>query len=182
VAGLTLEDTLLPRPFSEGGGERLMISVEEGALKLAAAIEARADRDLVIVARTSACMLEGVEAACIRAAAYAAVGVDGIFVAGARTRDELLAVSQAAGGLPLLAYNVGGEIAPDADLVSAGVRLLVLGHDPFSAAVSAGYAALASQRSQQPGSETPAQLVAWLSEADRYAERSESYLTKRREP
>ena len=53
VAALTIEDTVLPRSFGAAGEERL-ISLEEGVGKMKAALAARQDSALVIIARTGA--------------------------------------------------------------------------------------------------------------------------------
>src|SRR5439155_18065278 len=52
VAALTIEDTLLPRPFGPAG--RALTSIEEGVGKIRAALAARQDPDLSIVGRTTA--------------------------------------------------------------------------------------------------------------------------------
>src|SRR5258708_8099082 len=52
VAALTIEDTVLPRPF--GDGTTRLISIEEGGAKTRAALSGRQDPDLAIVGRTSA--------------------------------------------------------------------------------------------------------------------------------
>src|SRR5215472_12863403 len=52
VAALTIEDTVLPRPYGPGG--RGLTSIEEGVGRMRAALAARQDPDLVIVGRTIA--------------------------------------------------------------------------------------------------------------------------------
>ena len=174
VAGLTLEDTILPRRFDESAG---MTSIVEAERKLAAALEARPDPDFVVIARTSALLQSGLDAACARTAAYAAAGVDGIFVVGVRTVAELTAIHEAAGGTPVLAYAMG-EIGPDADLAAMGVRLLIMGHAPFAQATNAAYRALATQLGQEPDPATPHDLVARLSEAATYLDRTRRLLNR----
>jgi carboxyvinyl-carboxyphosphonate phosphorylmutase len=80
VAALTLEDTLLPRPY--GPDRPALLPLEEGLGKLRAALAARTDPDLVIAARTSALSVTGPEDAVARARAYAEAGADAIFVTG----------------------------------------------------------------------------------------------------
>ena len=76
----TIEDTLLPTPF--GGGDNNLISIAEGVGKMRAAIAGRQDPRLVIVGRTSAIGITGVEDTIARLRAYEAVGVDMLFMAG----------------------------------------------------------------------------------------------------
>jgi carboxyvinyl-carboxyphosphonate phosphorylmutase len=148
VAALTIEDTLLPRPFGSDGRARL-ISVEEGVGKMKAALAGRQDKSLVVAGRTSALAIAGVEETVERARAYEAAGVDAIFLAGARTRAEIEAVA-AAVKIPLMLGGSGGDLA-DRDFLSAhNVRIALQGHAPFSAAVQAVYDTLKALREGVP--------------------------------
>src|SRR5258706_1299937 len=71
VSALTIEDTVLPRPFGAASTPRL-ISTEEAVGKLRAAFAGRQDPNLVIVGRTGAVSVNGVEAAIARCQAYEA--------------------------------------------------------------------------------------------------------------
>ncbi len=84
AAGLTIEDTLLPQAFGEPGVQ--LISLEEGVGKMKAAVDARGDPALVILARTGAASVSGLEDAIARAQAYQATGVDALFFTGVKTR------------------------------------------------------------------------------------------------
>ena len=94
VAGLSIEDTLLPRAFGPSDKAQLL-SIAEGAGKMRAALEARRDPDLVIAGRTSAVGITGLEDTIARAKAYEAAGVDAMFLVGMKTREQLDAVSAA---------------------------------------------------------------------------------------
>ena len=80
VAALTIEDTQLPTPFGAAGPA--LISREEGVGKLRAALAAREDPATVIVARTSAAGIAGVDEAIARARLYAPLGPDALFLTG----------------------------------------------------------------------------------------------------
>ena len=135
VAALTIEDTVLPRPFGPSGKPSL-IPVEEGIGKMRAALAGRQDRNLVVAGRTSALAITGVDETIKRAKAYEATGVDAIFLAGAKTRAEVEAVSSAV-RTPLFLGGTTGELA-DLDFLSAhNVKVCLQGHAPFSAAVHA---------------------------------------------
>lgn len=143
IAALTIEDTLLPRPFDEA---RIMpVSIEEGVGKMKAAVAARSDTDLVILARTGAIAMTGLEDTLARIRAYEATGVDGIFLAGIRTRAEIEAV-HATTELPVLFGALVPEIDDPAFLASQGVRFALQGHLPFMAAVQAVHATMSALR------------------------------------
>ena len=98
VSCLTIEDTVLPRGFRRG---EELISQEEMVGKLNAALSARQDPTLVIVGRTNSRACSGTEELAERARAYEATGIDGIFVAGLSSGEELDAILSAT-RLPLL--------------------------------------------------------------------------------
>ncbi len=86
VCGLSIEDTDLPPPFAAAKGQRLL-SREEGVGKMKAAMAAKPDPELVVFGRTSAAVIEGIDEAVRRVKAYGAVGVDGVFLVGLKTRE-----------------------------------------------------------------------------------------------
>lgn len=151
VAAIMIEDTVLPTPFGEIGQTRLT-SIEEGAGKMRAALAGRQDRNLVIVGRTSAIAVTGLEDAIARAKAYEAAGVDALFFLGVKTRAQLEAVT-ASVNIPVILGGAGAEVS-DLDYLSArGVRICLQGHQPFMAAVRAVYDTLKALREgASPGS------------------------------
>ena len=151
VAGLSIEDTLLPQPFGPLDKAQL-ISVEEGAGKMRAALAGRRDPKLVIAGRTSAVSITGVDDAMRRIAAYEAAGVDAIFLIGVKTKEQLQALRGAV-TLPFILGGAGPEIM-DLDYLSAmGVRLCLQSHAPFMAAVQATYDTLKALRDGTPPKE-----------------------------
>jgi len=153
VAGLSIEDTELPQPHGAGGRPRL-VSVEEGVGKMRAAVAARGDTGIVVAGRTSAPAITGVADAIARARAYAACGVDAIFLVGVKTRADLDAIA-AEVRLPLILGGAGPEIVDPDYLSSRGVRVCLQGHQPFAAAVQAIHDTLSALRTGTP----PAQLT-----------------------
>src|SRR3977135_4512327 len=91
AAGLTVEDTLLPQAFGEAKTQ--LISLEEGIGKMKAALDGRSDPTLVILGRTSAPSISGLDDAIVRAKAYQATGVDALFFTGVKTRAALEAIA-----------------------------------------------------------------------------------------
>ncbi|MBN9508422.1 MAG: isocitrate lyase/PEP mutase family protein [Alphaproteobacteria bacterium] len=142
VAALTIEDTQLPTPFGAAGPA--LISREEGAGKLRAALAAREDPATVIVARTGAAGIAGVEEAIARARLYAPLGPDALFLTGIKDATALRAVAEAV-RLPIILG--GGMLGLDrAGLAAHGVRIALQGHQPFGAAVEAVRATLQALR------------------------------------
>jgi oxaloacetate decarboxylase len=143
VAGMTIEDTWLPRAFGPGGTK--LISVEEGIGKLRAAVSARQDPDLVIIGRSSAVETNGLEDAVARFDAYQKTGVDALFLVGLKTRQQLEAIAAIA-KLPLMVGSLTPELNDREYLASRGVRVALQGHQPFMAAVQATHATLKALR------------------------------------
>jgi methylisocitrate lyase len=101
VAGIHLEDQVNPKRCGHLAGKGL-VPAEEMVRKIAAAVEARRDPEFVIIARTDARGVEGLEAAIERAGRYAAAGADVIFPEGLQGREEFAAFAGAI-STPLLA-------------------------------------------------------------------------------
>jgi carboxyvinyl-carboxyphosphonate phosphorylmutase len=151
VAGMTIEDTLLPTPYGSKGVS--LIPIAEGVGKMKAALLGRQDRRLVVIARTSALSISGLEDTIERLKAYEAVGVDMLFMTGVKTRAQLDTVASAV-KLPLFLGSAGPELY-DLDYLSArNVRVCLQGHLPFLAAVKATYETLKALRDGTP----PAQI------------------------
>ena len=149
LSALTIEDTLLPRPFGEPKVRPL--SIAEGVGKMKAALAARSDPAMVILARTGAIGMTGLDDTLERIRAYQDTGVDGIFLAGVRTRAEVAAIHGAT-RLPLVFGTLTPEIADQSFLAAHGVRIALQGHAPFMAAIEALRATLQALRDGvQPG-------------------------------
>jgi len=133
VSAMTIEDTLLPTRFGNTRGSEELISIEEGVGKMKAALTARQDKSLIIAGRTAALKTEGVDGAVARAKAYAATGVDAIFLSGAKSLDQVKAVYDAV-KLPVIAGITLPGVTRD-DYAAAGVRVQLQGHQPVAAIV-----------------------------------------------
>ncbi|MDP6707026.1 MAG: isocitrate lyase/PEP mutase family protein [Alphaproteobacteria bacterium] len=151
VAALTIEDTVLPKPFGELETTRL-ISIAEGVGKMRAALAGRQDPELVVVGRTSAPAVTDIEDTVARVRAYEAAGVDAIFLVGVKTKAQLEAVAEAV-SVPILLGGVGPELADRDYLGAQGVRICLQGHQPFMAAVEAVYRTLKALRDGTPPTE-----------------------------
>ena len=143
VAALTLEDTLLPAQFGRKSTD--LIGVDEGVGKIRAALEARVDPDLAIIARTHAGVLE-VDEVIRRTQAYQEAGADGICMVGVRDFEHLEVIAQNL-SVPLMLVSYGNpSLRDDARLASLGVRIVVDGHAAYFAAIKATYDWLREQR------------------------------------
>ncbi len=94
LAGLHLEDQESPKKCGHLPDKRL-VSVAEMAQKIGAAVEARRDPDFLIVARTDARAVEGLDGAVKRARAYADAGADAVFPEALESAEEFKAFAQA---------------------------------------------------------------------------------------
>jgi methylisocitrate lyase len=87
VAGIQLEDQETPKKCGHLPGKKLL-AASEMARKVSAAVEARCDPDFLIIARTDARSIEGLEAAVRRARLYIEAGADAIFPEALESADE----------------------------------------------------------------------------------------------
>lgn len=110
VAGLFIEDQVWPKRCGHFEGKHL-ISKQEMIKKIEAALDARRDPDLVIMARTDARAVEGLDRAIERARAYAEAGVDMIFIEAPQSVEELRIVAKAV-DVPTMANMVEGGKTP----------------------------------------------------------------------
>ena len=107
---IQLEDQVFPKRCGHFAGKEV-IPAGEMVAKLSAALDARADDSLLIVARTDARELHGLEAALERAERYREAGADVIFVEAPQTGEELAAIGGRIPG-PLLVNVVDGGVTP----------------------------------------------------------------------
>jgi carboxyvinyl-carboxyphosphonate phosphorylmutase len=177
VAGIMIEDTVLPRAFGEKTPS--LITIEEGIGKMRAALRAREDKALTIIGRTSAAAFTSPSDALARAKAYEKEGVDAMFFAGGVTR-ELIEALHAELKIPIMLGGGGGDL-DKAWLGSKGVRIALQGHQPFSAAVQAVYTTLKALREgTKPSALTgiaSAELMAKVTRARDYKAWTDEFLT-----
>jgi len=103
VAAIHIEDQVWPKKCGHMEGKQV-IPVDEMVQKIRAAVDARQDPDFVIIARTDANAVYGLEDALRRGRAYRDAGADVIFIEAPRSIEELRAIAQAFPDVPLL-YN-----------------------------------------------------------------------------
>jgi len=93
VAGFFIEDQVFPKRCGHMEGKQIIPALEMIA-KIKAAVDARVDQDLVIMARTDAIATHGIGEAIERANRYAEAGADLIFVEAPTSREEMRKINQ----------------------------------------------------------------------------------------
>lgn len=112
AAAIQLEDQAFPKRCGHLDGKTL-ISKAEMVGKIKAALDARNNQDMQIIARTDARAVEGLSAALDRAEAYCEAGADILFIEAPQSLDEMKQLTaQFAGRIPLLANMVEGGKTP----------------------------------------------------------------------
>lgn len=101
VAAIHLEDQVSPKRCGHMTGKQV-VPVTEMVEKVRAAVEARLDPDFVLIARTDARAVDGLDAALERAAAYRDAGADVLFVEAPESDAEIAEVAAAFPDTPLL--------------------------------------------------------------------------------
>lgn len=152
VAGVNLEDQVSPKRCGHMLGKEV-VSREEMVKKIEAACLARRDDDFVIIARTDALAVEGIEATLERIRAYVAAGADAIFPDAVKTEEDIARIVEAAGGKPV-SVNMGFGIRqrpttpliPLPRLKALGVRRISLPRMLPAAAIKAMREALTVMR------------------------------------
>jgi 2-methylisocitrate lyase-like PEP mutase family enzyme len=111
AAGIQIEDQVFPKKCGHFAGKGI-IPLETMLGKIKAAVDARRDGDLQIIARTDARAIEGLERAIERAHAFVEAGADMIFIEAPLSTAELARIAQAIAA-PQLANIVFGGKTPD---------------------------------------------------------------------
>jgi 2,3-dimethylmalate lyase len=112
VAGIHIEDQVAPKKCGHMEGKQV-ISGGEMAQKVRAAVEARTNPDFVIIARTDARAVEGLDHAIQRASQYLEAGADVLFIEALVTEDEAAEAAAAFPDVPLLFnWAEGGKTPP----------------------------------------------------------------------
>lgn len=137
ASGMLLEDQVAPKRCGHFAGKNV-IPADEMLDKLKTALDTRADPDFVIIARTDARAVEGLDAAIERANQYGEAGADVCFVEAPQSKDELARVARDV-PFPQLANMLPGGVTPilSADeLQQLGFRIVV---DPVGPLLATGH-------------------------------------------
>ncbi len=128
ASAIQLEDQTLPKRCGHLAGKTLVPAAEMIG-KIKAALDARADADTMIIARTDAVAVEGLDAALERAERYAEAGADMLFVEALADRGQMeAATNRFKGRFPLMANMVEGgktPLKPATELQEIGYALVI---------------------------------------------------------
>jgi carboxyvinyl-carboxyphosphonate phosphorylmutase len=113
VAAVQLEDQVMPKKCGHMSGKAL-VGADEMVGKIRAAVEARRDPDLLVIARTDAVAVLGLDEAIERARAFAGAGADLLFVEAPTSEDDIATVAGELRGVAPLVFNwaEGGRTPP----------------------------------------------------------------------
>jgi 2,3-dimethylmalate lyase len=139
VAGIHIEDQVAPKKCGHMEGKQV-IPAAEMAEKIRAAAQARAAPEFVIIARTDARAVEGLERAIERARLYREAGADALFIEAVTSEAEAEAVARAFPGVPLLFnWAEGGKTPPISldRLKALGYRIVIFPISTLLAATAA---------------------------------------------
>jgi len=181
VAALHLEDQTFPKRCGHYD-DKSVISASEMAQKLRAARAATGDADLVLIARTDALAIEGLDAAIARAHVYAAAGADVIFVEAPVSIEQIETIAHRVPQPKLINMFQGGKtpLVPVARLKALGYQIVIIPSDMQRAAIRAmddvlaalardgSSAALADRMVTFKEREDIVDIAGWLARAAKY--------------
>jgi 2-methylisocitrate lyase-like PEP mutase family enzyme len=137
VAAIQMEDQVSPKKCGHFNGKDV-ISKEEMVGKIKAALDARKDENLAIMARTDAIAVNGVEDAIDRAFAYYEAGAEIIFVEAPNTVEEIRQITSSLKGIPQVINLVEGGKTPLISLKEAeeiGFKIMLCANTALRSAI-----------------------------------------------
>lgn len=164
---IQLEDQVAPKRCGHFNGKEV-ISTEEAVSKIKAAVDARRDQDLLIMARTDACATQGFEAAVERAQRFAEAGADLLFVEAVTTPEQIRDLPRRLSTPQLMNMVIGGKtpITDSTELQELGYGVVLYANAALQGAVAGMQKALGLLKTQRRIDEDPS-LVAPFAERQR---------------
>jgi 2-methylisocitrate lyase-like PEP mutase family enzyme len=164
---IQFEDQVAPKRCGHFSGKEV-ISTEEAVSKIKAAVDARIDPDLLVMARTDACATHGFEAAIERAQKMSEAGADILFVEAVTQPDEVRALPQRLAKPQLMNMVIGGRtpIFGAEDLARLGFGFVLYANAALQGALAGMSRVLTVLRDTKRVDEDPA-LVASFAERQR---------------
>jgi 2-methylisocitrate lyase-like PEP mutase family enzyme len=147
VAGFHIEDQVSPKKCGHYEGKEV-ISRAEMVGKIKAAVDTRQDADMVVIARSDARAIEGLQAAIDRVNAYLEAGADVGFVEAPQSVEELRIVGRSVHGPALVNVFEGGKtpMIGAKELEAMGFRLGIYPSQTHRAAIRAAQRVLAAMK------------------------------------
>jgi len=115
VAGIHIEDQVFPKKCGHITGKQV-VPKDDMVEKITAARDAKRNKDFLIIARTDAIAVEGIESAIERAKEYYKAGADMIFVEAPENMEHIRLIARELKGIPLLFNWAEGGKTPPVDL------------------------------------------------------------------
>ena len=182
VAGFHLEDQTFPKRCGHYD-DKSVVPTREMVQKLRAARDALTDGDLVLIARTDALAVEGMDAALDRAHAYQEAGADVIFVEAPTSEAQIETIARRVSAPKLINMFQGGKtpLVPVPRLRELGYRIVIIPSDLQRAAIRAmadtlaaiardgNSAAVADRMASFTDRETAVDTAMWLELDRRYS-------------
>jgi len=170
---IQFEDQVAPKRCGHFSGKDV-ISTEEAVNKIKAAVDARTDPDLLIMARTDAAATLGFEAAIERAQKFSEAGADILFVEAVTTADEIRALPQRLAKPQLMNMVIGGKtpIFGAEELGGLGYGIVLYANAALQGALAGMQKALTVLRDTRRMDEDPS-LVAPFAERQRLVRKPE---------
>ncbi|MDP9878997.1 2-methylisocitrate lyase-like PEP mutase family enzyme [Variovorax boronicumulans] len=170
---IQFEDQVAPKRCGHFSGKEV-ISTEEAVNKIKAAVDARTDPDLLIMARTDAAATLGFEAAIERAQQFSEAGADILFVEAVTTADEIRALPQRLHKPQLMNMVIGGKtpIFGAEELGGLGYGIVLYANAALQGALAGMQKALTVLRDTRRMDEDPS-LVAPFAERQRLVRKPE---------
>ena len=167
AAAIQLEDQVSPKKCGHFAGKDV-VSQQEMVGKVRAAVDARLDEDLMIIARTDALATEGMEAACERVNAYSEAGADILFVEAPTSPEQMAYIVRNVPGIHM-ANMVEGGLTPlmtRDELGSLGFSIALYANAAMRGAV-AGMRQVMDHLAQQGDTKGAADLmISWSDRQD----------------
>jgi 2-methylisocitrate lyase-like PEP mutase family enzyme len=159
---IQFEDQVAPKRCGHFSGKEV-ISTEEAVAKIKAAVDARIDPDLLIMARTDACAVQGFDAAVERAHRFSEAGADILFVEAVRSADEIRRLPQLLDKPQLMNMVIGGKtpIFGTDELGQLGYGIVLYANAALQGAVAGMQKALTVLRDTRRLDEDPTLVVSF---------------------
>jgi 2-methylisocitrate lyase-like PEP mutase family enzyme len=159
---IQFEDQVAPKRCGHFSGKEV-ISTEEAVAKIKAAVDARIDPDLLIMARTDACAVHGFDAAVERAHRFSEAGADILFVEAVRSADEIRRLPQLLDKPQLMNMVIGGKtpIFGTDELGQLGYGIVLYANAALQGAVAGMQKALTVLRDTRRLDEDPTLVVSF---------------------
>ncbi|MGH7769224.1 MAG: isocitrate lyase/PEP mutase family protein [Candidatus Binatia bacterium] len=145
AAGIHIEDQITPKRCGHLEGKEV-IPLAEMENKIRAALEARSDKDFMIIARTDSRAIYGLDDAIQRGKAFVRLGADAVFIEAAESEGELDTIAKSIRDVPLMVNMFKGgktPLLPASRLEEMGYRIAIFPSDTQRAAIHAMKEALA---------------------------------------